>query len=122
MTIARYGLIRLKPFRVLRTSAGDWVDGYWVDGEETEVEVQALWYNMKGYELAMRPEAFRSIATIKVQTIEPLNSIREADSTKPDKIYVDGYWYEIHERDKFSMGVRDHYEQVAVRLEQSAGG
>lgn len=122
MSIARYGLIRRQPFTVKRTSAGGYVDGRWVEGTESTFEVKAIWYPLKGNEKMMLPDAFRSKYTIKIQSLAELYSLREKDSSQPDQIFIDNYWFEIQERDKYSMRVVDHYEYLAVRVEQSAGG
>lgn len=122
MSIARYSLIRRQPFTVKRFEQGSYVNGRWVEGGESEFEVKAIWYPLKGSEKQMLPDAFRSKYTIKIQATTELYSIREADSTNADQIFIDGYWFEIQERDKYSMRVVDHYEYLAVRTEQSAGG
>lgn len=122
MSIARYSLIRRQPFTAYRKEAGSYVNGRWVEGEESSFTVQAIWYPLKGSEKQMLPDAFRSLYTIKIQSTTELYSIREKDSSTADQIEIDGHRFEIQERDKYSMRVVDHYEYLAVRLEESAGG
>lgn len=122
MSIARYKLIRKKPLVVKRTSPGEWVNGRWVEGTLTNLTVQGHYYPLTASEKVSLPEAFRSQSTYKMHSASELYSVREKNGQSPDKVQIKDDWYEVQEADHFSMGVRDHYEYLLVRVEQSAGG
>jgi len=48
--------------------------------------------------------------------------MEEESSQNPDKVQIDGIWFSVLKRKEYQMGVRDHYEFVLIREEQSAGG
>lgn len=123
MSIARYKLIKKKPLTVYRTTPGSYVNGRWVEGvPEEQLTIQGHYYPLAANEKRMLPEHFRSRSTYKLHSTTELYSVREGQSQSPDKVLLEGYLYEVQEADPYSMGVRDHWEYLLVREEQSAGG
>lgn len=122
MSIARYKLIRKKPLTVERTSPGEWVTGRWVEGAPSTFTIQGHYYPLTASEKVALPEAFRSRSTYKLHSTSELYSVREKNAQSADKVQINNEWYEVQEADHFSMGVRDHFEYLLVRFEQSAGG
>lgn len=122
MSIARYKLIKKKPLTVERTLPGAWVNGRWVEGSLESFEIQGHYYPLTANQKMSLPEAFRSKSTYKMHSTTELYSVREKNSQSADKVLIKEDWYEVQEADHFSMGIRDHWEFLLVRFEQSAGG
>lgn len=122
MSIARYKLIRKKPLTVERSNPGERVNGRWVEGELSTFVIQGHYWPLTAAEKIAMTEAMRSKSTFKLHSITELYSVREYESRSADKVLINGDWYEVQEADPFSMGIRDHYEYLLVRFEQSAGG
>lgn len=122
MSIARYKLIRKKPLTVRRTVPGQYVNGRWIEGEASTFEILGHYYPLSAQEKLTLPESFRSKSMFKMHSISELYSVREAQAQSADSVFLNGYWYEVQQADLYSMGVRDHYEYLLIREEQSAGG
>jgi hypothetical protein len=122
MSIARYKLIRKKPLTVERTLPGAFVNGRWVEGELSTLEIKGHYYPLTANEKLTLPESFRSKSTFKLHSVTELYSVREKDSQSSDKVLIKDNWFEVQEADPFFMGIQDHYEYLLVRIEQSAGG
>jgi len=123
MTIMKLRLTGRKTFQAKRTSPGDYDNyGNWIEGAEETFEVKGNQQPLPGDEIVMVPEAFRSRDVRKFFSITRLNSMEEESSQNPDKVQIDGIWFSVLKRKEYQMGVRDHYEFVLIREEQSAGG
>lgn len=124
MSKASYKLIKQKPLIVHRTSPGEWVNGRWVEGDTPQepFTIKGHYWPTTANEKLRLPEAFRSTSTYKLHSLTELYSVREADSQSADKVEIKGVLYEVQEADHFDMGVKDHWEYLLVRKEQSAGG
>ena len=55
------------PLTLIRSNAGSYVDGVWVEGTETNVEIQVNIQPLKEAELLILPEADRSRQWWKMQ-------------------------------------------------------
>jgi len=121
MSIARYKLIRKKTLTAYRTNAGQRVNGRWVEGIEYPFDFKGHYYPLTANEKLMLPDAFRSKSTYKLHSTTELYSVREGGAQSADRILILGSLYEVQEADHFSMGVRDHFEYLLVRVEQTAG-
>lgn len=123
MTVPRLLKVGKKPFTVRRKAPGhfDQSTGDWVSGSETNVIVQGNIQPSSGYEIQMLPESFRSREVQKLYCVEPVYSIREAESKEPDIVEDDGKDFEVHRVKSYKMGVLDHFEATLVRVEQSGG-
>jgi hypothetical protein len=122
MSIARYKLIRKKPLTVERTLPGAFVNGRWLEGELSTLEIKGHYYPLTANEKSTLPESFRSKSTLKLHSVTELYSVREKDSQSSDKVLIKDNWFEVQEADPFFMGIQYHYEYLLVRIEQSAGG
>jgi len=122
MSIARYKLVGYKPLTVYRKTVGQYVNGRWVEGTESTITIKGNWQPIKGYDKMMLPESFRSKYTIKLSTTFELYSIIEGSAQQePDEVEIDGFRFEVQEKEHYSMGVVDHFEYTLTKKEISAG-
>lgn len=125
-TKMRLHLTHQKSFPVKRVKEGsrDPETGRWEEGgvDSSFTSTMGNEQPLPGYEKQMLPESFRSRDVRKFFSLDFLNSIEEADQQTPDEVTIDGYQFEVTNRRSYHMGVRDHYEYVLTRVEQSAGG
>ncbi len=122
MSIARYTLIKKKPLEVTRTVPGEWINGRWVEGSTSNLTIQGHYFPLTANEKVALPDAFRSKSTYRLHSVTELYSVREKNGQSPDKVSINDNLYEVQEADHFSMGIRDHWEYLLTREEQSAGG
>lgn len=113
-------LTKKKPLELIRSGQGMYVKGRWVEGEPEIVNIQA---NIQPYtmsKLLQLPESDRTRDWYSVFSAEEIRDKREGDSGwDADKFEKDGNTYIVHRVRKFSMGILDHYEAQAVRVERT---
>lgn len=119
MSIADLSLVRKQPLTLLRHSQGYLgEDGRWVEGTETEVVIQANVHPFSDYQVMILPESDRTRSWMWVFTVSPIRSKKEGpEGYDGDRFYWDGDLYEVMKTQKYSMGVRDHFEAKATRVE-----
>lgn len=125
MTVKTKMLLKLtgrKTFNVLRSVPGAYVNGIWVPGSTSTITVKGNEQPLPGQEVMMLPDSFRSKDLRKFFTLTFLNSIEDGQGIVPDKVEIEGVYFEVHKRKRYQMGPRNHYECVLIREEQSAGG
>lgn len=109
------------PITLIRKSAGDYVDGVWVDGVSEEITILANVQPTKGSELLSLPESDRSRDIIKLYTTDEILGIQEGDGkTSPDLIIWQGSTYEVKLVYTQRMGVLDHTKALAAKIPISA--
>ena len=123
MTVPRLLRVGKKPFTVRRKAPGqrDQSTGNWVPGSNTVLTINGNMQPLSGYEIQMLPESFRSRESRKFYCVDPIYSIREAQSKEPDIVEADGKDFEVHKVKQYQMGVLDHFEATLIRVEQSGG-
>lgn len=115
-TIPQFILTHKTPITIIRKSEGAWVDGYWEDGLDTELIVEANVQPLKGQELLSLPESDRTKDSIKVYCVETLNTLNEVGQTKADLIIWDNKKYQAVKTMTYKMGVLDHTKTICLRL------
>ena len=93
-----------------------------MEGAEEEFTIKGHYWPLTASEKLALPESLRTKSTYRLHSTTELYSVREKFSQSADKVLIDGYLYEVQEADHFSMGIRDHWEFLLIREEQSAGG
>ena len=102
-----------KPRTVKRTTQGGYVDGYWVDGEETEqftarMSVQPL----RGFEFEALPEGRRGRQSVRLYSSKRLKPILDNDGTA-DRVVINGEEFEVYSTEPWQNGVQSHYKSIA---------
>lgn len=118
-TVPTFLLTHKVPISILRKSVGSWVDGYWVEGVETVVPIEANVQPMRGHELLALPESDRTKDSIKVYCVETLKTLEEGDATTADNIIWDGKRYQAIKTQTYKMGVLDHTKTICYRLPET---
>lgn len=118
-TVPNFLLTHKVPITVLRKGEGAWVDGYWVDGVETPIEIEANVQPLKGHELMSLPEADRTKESIKVYGEATLRTLSEVGQTKADLIIWEGKKYQAVKTLTYKMGILDHTKTICYRLPET---
>lgn len=107
------------PINILRSTAGSYVEGVWVDGAETVVETFVNIQPLKPYEILQMPEAERTRSWFKLYSAEPLRTLKEGTSGwAADEFVWKDDRYKIMKVDDWSnaMGILEHYRAFAVKI------
>ena len=118
-TTPQFLLTHKIPIVVLRQGEGAWVDGYWVNGVETPLDIEANVQPMRGHELLTLPEADRTKESIKVYCVETLKTVEEVGQTKADVIVWDNKRFQAIKTMTYKMGVLDHTKTICYRLPET---
>lgn len=113
-----FQLTRKKKLNIFRYPAGQWVNREWVKGDPTQIEIWANIQPAKWNEVQQMPESDRTNKWCKLFTGSCIRTKREGtDSHDADRFYWQGDLFEIRKVQHWSMGVLDHFEAMAVRVE-----
>ena len=110
------------PITILRKSAGSYVEGEWIPGVEApllrEVNIQPF----KDQDLLMLPEAERSKEWYKLYCAEELKTLKPGTAGwSADEFVWEGDRYKVMKVKMWKMGILDHWQAAAARIELSAG-
>lgn len=120
MTTAQFSLVKKIPLDITRQIAGSYVDGEWIEGATSIVTVQANVHPFSDYQVMLLPEADRTKSWLWVFSASELRSKKEgAGGTGADRFTWNGETYEIMKTQRYQMGVSDHYEAKAARIEKT---
>lgn len=118
-TIPQFLLTHKIPITILRQGEGGYVDGYWVNGVETPLDIEANVQPMRGHELLTLPESDRTKESIKVYCVEKLQTVEEVGQTKADIVVWEGKRFQAIKTMTYKMGVLDHTKTVCYRLPET---
>lgn len=118
-TTPQFLLTHKIPIVVLRQGEGAWIDGYWVNGAEIPLDIEANVQPMRGHELLTLPEADRTKESIKVYCVETLKTVEEVGQTKADVIVWDNKRFQAIKTMTYKMGVLDHTKTICYRLPET---
>lgn len=105
-----------KKYSVKRLNPGSYINGFWQEGSETIMTIQASIQPIRGEELQMLPEGRRSSHSVRVYTDTALETV---DNENPDRIVIDDAEYEILSVESWQSGVINHYKCIAVKVENT---
>lgn len=118
MSVAQFSLVKKVPVTIYRHSQGSYVDGDWVEGAEQQVVIQANVHPFSDYQVMMLPESDRTKSWMWLFTADVVRQKKEGlGGYGADRFLWDGDMYEVMKTQKFSMGVRDHFEAKCARVE-----
>lgn len=113
-------LTKSKPLTIFRHTAGTYVDGYWITTSPSEIIVTANIQPIKFWDIQSLPESDRTSkwAVVFTGVTEPLRTKKEGENGyEADKFFWQGDLYEIRRVQTNDMGILDHTESWAVRVE-----
>lgn len=108
------------PITVYRTEQGKWLEGRYYDGDIKEL---CIYVNIQPYNMSkimQLPEATRTKDWYTVFSSEELRDSREGNcGWEADRFEWDGNEYVVQRAKHYNMGILDHYEIEAVRVERT---
>jgi hypothetical protein len=113
-----FNLVKKKTLTGTRTLEGSYVNGRWVEGGVESLSFKANVQPMTYEELQRLPEGLRDKDVIIVMTKFELRTVNQINNTNPDNILWQGRTYQVQKVSAFQMGVQDHYEVYAMRVEE----
>lgn len=117
----RFLLTKKIPLDILRKTAGQFVNGRWVDGAETIVPIEVNIQPLKEAELMLLPEADRAKQWYKVYSASEIRIDRQgANGWSADEFVFEGERYKFMKVEHYSMGILNHWKGLAARKELSA--
>lgn len=114
-----FELVKKKPLTGIRTLTGSYVNGRWVEGTIEALSFKANVQPVSYEELQRLPEGLRDKDMILVMTQFELRTANQILKTNPDSISWQGRTYQVQKVSAFQMGVQDHYEVYAMRIEET---
>lgn len=118
-SVPQFILTHKVPITVLRQGQGAHIKGYWVEGVETSVPIEANVQPMRGHELLSLPEADRTKDSIKVYCVETLRTLQDVGQSKADIIVWEGKRWQAIRTMTYKMGVLDHTKTICYRLPET---
>ena len=109
------------PLTLIRSAAGSYVDGEWVEGTETNVSIDVNIQPLKEAELLLLPEADRSKQWWKVYSASEMRMDKQgASGWAADEFVYQGDRYKVMKVENYAMGIHNHWKAIAARMELSA--
>lgn len=109
-----------KPFTVKRKTPGTYVNGFWVEGAETQITIQASQQPATVDEMQTLPEGRRKGETFKYYTSTELYAATQADgeieAKSADIIVTTRGNYEVIDCQVHQSNVINHFKVFAVRV------
>ena len=109
------------PLTLIRSAAGSYVDGEWVEGTETNVSIEVNIQPLKEAELLLLPEADRGKQWWKMYSASEIRMDKQGTSGwSADEFIYQGDRYKVMKVENYAMGTLNHYRALAARMELSA--
>ena len=106
------------PLTIYRRALGAFVEGDWVEGTTTEVNILVNIQPLKGYEILQLPESERTRVWWKVYSADLLRTEKEG-SHDADEFVFKGDRYKVMKVDDWlsGMSILEHAKAYATRIE-----
>ena len=109
-----------KPYTVVRRSPGSYIDGYWVEGTESNIIIKASVQPLRMDEIEALPEGKRSSSAVKIYSDMKLLPAKQATetaaATSADILQYSGSTWEIVACAGHQSGIIPHYKAYAVEV------
>ncbi|MDF5713568.1 MAG: hypothetical protein PUP93_06685 [Rhizonema sp. NSF051] len=108
------------PLTIYRKGQGSYVDGDWVTGPDTEVNIQVNIQPLKSYEIQMMPESDRTRVWYRFYSADYARTLKESSSGwQADEFVWKGDRYKIMKVDDWTngMSILEHVKVYAARIE-----
>lgn len=114
-----------RKIKVEKYGAGAYVDGFWVPGNTSLIEITASCQPMTANELLRLPENQRTKEWVKIFTTTKLSTADTEKKTNADVLIIDGSRYEVSSVKNYTMqgpvtGIQ-YYRCDAVRENRKVG-
>ena len=108
-------MIPRMPLTIRRTEGGEYVDGIWQPGTETEFTARYSVQPASPDDMEMLPEGRRERKAYTLFGDTALRTVTDADNA--DKVLIYGEWFEVSAHQAWRNGLVPHERMVATRLE-----
>ena len=113
-----YLLTKKIPLVIIRRTAGSYVEGDWVEGSTSNINIEVNIQPLKDSELMMMPEADRSREWYKFYTNTLVRTQKEGSGGyDADEFDFQGNRYKVMKVRNYGMGVLNHFRGLAARIE-----
>ncbi len=99
---------------ITRVGPGAYVDGVWVEGAPTTINILSVVQNATADDLILLPEGTRTSETVKLHTVSPVKTVSEVGETNADTFQYDGDTYRIF--DVYRRKIGNYYKAIAIRI------
>lgn len=108
--------------QIERVDAGSYVNGRWVEGQKTLVEVCGNVQPLRFHEVMQMPESDRTKEWIKIYSAQEMFTAQEGlvNGRQADIILWEGKKFKTMQARHYCMGVLDHWQIMAAREPVSA--
>lgn len=104
----------LENMTILRKAPGSYVNGEWVDGVESGVNIKAVIQNANPDDLILLPEGTRTTEAVKFHTVSNVVTVSEVGGTNADEFLYNGKRYRVY--DVYERKIGNYFKAVAIRI------
>jgi hypothetical protein len=104
----------LESLTIIRKGVGSYVDGEWINGGDSNVDIKAVIQNANPDDLELLPEGTRTSEAVKLHTVSKVNTVSESSETDADQFVYEGATYRIY--DVYARKIGNYYKAVAIRI------
>lgn len=107
-----------QPQVILRAALGSYVNGEWIQGARSVLNITASVQPVKGEEVMTMPEGKRLADFVKIYTSTEIVPLIETIGQAPDQLQWHGHTYECIEVNVRQMDVINHYKAIFAKVSQ----
>ena len=104
-----------KPLTVKRLEPGAWVNGLWVEGDETTIQVNVSVQPTSPEDMQSLPEGRRERKSYSLFGDTRLRSVE--DGANPDRVVINGDDYEVVTSSEWRNGILPHNRSIVQRVD-----
>lgn len=104
----------LESLTIIRKGQGDYVNGNWVNGVDSNINIKAVIQNANPDDLILLPEGTRTTEAVKIHTTSLVKTVSEVGETDADQFNYNGYKYRIY--DVFDRQIGNYFKAIAIRI------
>lgn len=113
-----FGIFR-KPMTGTRYADGEWVGGFWQEGEEEPLEFTASVQPASQLDMQLLPEGRRLTGSYRLYTDATLRAAREGTSQQADRVTINGEAYEVMAEMPWQNSIINHNAYLVSRMIQN---
>ncbi len=103
-----------RPLVVKRKTTGSYVDGEWIEGTTTTIDITASVQPLKPEEVQFLDEGRRNSSSYFLFTDTKLNLVTSAN---PDLVTINGVDHEIQKEESWQNNVINHYKYRVLQIQ-----
>jgi hypothetical protein len=112
-TTPSFLLTKKLPATLIKQSTGQYVNGVWVEAEDSRTIIQVNAQPLKGHEMFQMAESERAREWMKFYTTDTVETVQTQDGSTANRIVFDGKEYEVARTSAYKMGVLNHTKIIA---------